>query len=67
MNKANMALNEILKKHNIGAGEIIHFIEYYIERELVENLDGFPDFIVNEMERLESIKEDIDKLIGEWL
>lgn len=65
MNKANMALNEILKKHNIGAGEIIHFIEYYIERELVENLDGFPDFIVNEMERLESIKEDIDKLIGE--
>lgn len=65
MNKANKALNEILKKHNIGAGEIIHFIEYYIERELVECLDGLPGFIVDEMERLESIKEDIEKLIGE--
>lgn len=64
MNKVNKALNEILKKHNIGAGEIIHFIEYYIERELVEG-HGLPEFIVNEMERLENIKEDIDKLIGE--
>lgn len=65
MNKVNKALNEILKKHNIGAGEIIHFIDYYIERELVEGLDGLPEFIVDEMERLENIKEDIDKLIGE--